>query len=553
MHRLLLFIVAFAALCSVSTCKSSDSGLRDESVAGEHVQYLDGQWSLRSEKTGTRISITGDVPGDLLTDLQEAGVIGDPLYELNFKNASIWDDRVWVYSTAFEAQDQSRNGGTRVVFDGIKMGATIKLNGEVIGRASDQFLRYDLQVTLLRKNLLEVAFDPDVDVDGRFMACSGGWDWAPYTTTREGRKRTVGKATTFSKGIWKSVYVVYAPVVSIDYVVPQIFYLGQYPLERLQAGKHGDFVVNTTVHLSAPSSVQGKLCVQGEWGGVRCEHAVVPAGTTGRTLSLRVKAKEIDLWWPTGLGGQHLYKLNATFEHVSSVISTMRSVGFRYVALVTRNETDINTSERVEAEEGSGQHGMYLRVNGVPVWARGANMIPMEELEGRMSSRAHRVLVKSAVDAQMNMLRVWGGGVFLPQAWYDACDSFGVMVYHDMQYAQSGHSPKATPAQEQELKHQIRRLSAHPSIVIWDGCNECQVHMGSSTEIYASFVLKTVAEVDQSRPVWPSCPAIGWTSGVRTVDSLPNGTTKDRFCLYLCLTCSIALQATVWLPLLTVL
>ena len=89
------------------------------------------------------------------------------------------------------------------------------------------------------------------------------------------------------------------------------------------------------------------------------------------------------------------------------------------------------------------------------------------------------------------------------------------------QYAQNGHAPAATAVQAAELRHQVRRLSAHPAIVVWDGCNECQVVMNSSTEIYASFVLKVVAEEDVSRPIWPSCPSVGWAAGVYRLTSMP--------------------------------
>mmetsp|Transcript_19024 Transcript_19024/g.23340 ORF Transcript_19024/g.23340 Transcript_19024/m.23340 type:complete len:156 (-) Transcript_19024:756-1223(-) len=154
---------------------------------------------------------------------------------------------------------------------------------------------------------------------------------------------------------------------------------------------------------------------------------------------------------------------------------------------------------------------MLFRVNGAAIWSRGANMIPMEELEGRMTSDAFKRLLLSASEANMNMLRVWGGGIILPDIFYDTCDELGILVYHDMMYAQSGHSPRVNRVQENELRHTVRRLASHPSIVLWDGCNECPVIMHTPTGIYASFVLQTVIEEDASRPVWPSCPALGWT------------------------------------------
>lgn len=90
-------------------------------------------------------------------------------------------------------------------------------------------------------------------------------------------------------------------------------------------------------------------------------------------------------------------------------------------------------------------------------------------------------------------------------------------------YAQQGHAPEATAVQEAEIRHNIRRLSHHASIVLFDGCNECVVDMNAATAIYATFVLRVVAEEDQSRALWPSCPADGWATGVHKLTSMPNG------------------------------
>ena len=105
----------------------------------------------------------------------------------------------------------------------------------------------------------------------------------------------------------------------------------------------------------------------------------------------------------------------------------------------------------------------------------------------------------------------------------DECDKLGIMVYHDMQYAQSGHAPAGSATEDAELRHMVRRLSHHASIVMWDGCNECRVLMNTPTAIYATFVMTVVAQEDASRGVWPSCPALGWTTGVHKLDATPNG------------------------------
>lgn len=175
--------------------------------------------------------------------------------------------------------------------------------------------------------------------------------------------------------------------------------------------------------------------------------------------------------------------------------------------------------------QGSGHHGMYFRINGAVMVARGANVIPMDQLEGRMTDEAHIHVVQSAAAAKMNMLRIWGGGMVLPDAFYDACDELGVVLYHDMMFVEEkGHGPIKIETIDKEIRHLVRSLASHPSIAIWNGCNECQVVMGTPTEIYATFVMTIVAHEDDTRSIWPSSPSKhGWKSGVYTLDSRPNG------------------------------
>eukprot|EP01046_Picozoa_sp_COSAG06_P002943 COSAG06_NODE_108_length_23594_cov_43.013450_12_plen_1117_part_00 len=489
-------------------------------------------------------TIKAKVPGDLITDLQAASLVGDPLYELNFMNASIWDSYTWTYSTAFtmaaDRLDRIRaaGGSHLLIFDGVKMGANIKLNGKVVGQTTDQFLRYEfpLDGTLLQAgvgaNTLTVEFDPSIDCQGRWMACTGGWDWAPYTNTK-----SFGKAT-FSKGVWRSVYIAEVTAVAIKHVVPQITYLGEYPTAPLSEGTHGGFKVDVKVHLwGAAKSSTGTLKVTGSWGQTASTQVTVPAGDFVSNVTINAAAADIKLWWPAGHGAQPLYNVTVTFEPTSSssrallsatasasasasaAVSATRRIGFRMFALVTGNDTNPEWLKNNTNGDGTDTFGMYWRINGAAILAKGANMIPMEELEGRMSADAHYQIVLNAMEGRMNTLRLWGGGIFMPRAWYDACDELGIMVYHDMMYCdQGGHSPANTPVQDAELRHNIRQLSNHPSIVMWDGGNECR-----SCGIYTTFVMTVLAQEDSSRSVWPSSPASGWGGGVNTLTSIPNG------------------------------
>ena len=409
------------------------------------------------------------------------------------------------------------------------MFADIYLNDKHLGNVTTQFARthYDVSSLLSRggsQNRLVVAFEWGRNVSGRFMACSGGWDWAPYTPS----ELQNSGAQTFTRGIWKSVYLAQTTSAAIMHVVPHVFYRGAFPAAPLTDKSHGDFEVAVKVYFEAPRALAGRLTVTGAWGASNSSgRLTLPAGQSATTLLLPARAADVKLWWPTGMGAQTLYNISVAFQAddaaANANVQATRRVGFRTFALVTGNDTDPAYVQKNKDADGSDTMGMYFRVNGAIILSRGANMIPMDEMEGRFSAAAHRQLVQSAVDGRMNTLRVWGGGVFLPDAWYDACDELGVLVYHDMQYAGHSHTPTNNSIQTNELQHQIRRLSHHASIVIWDGCNECHVVIGTPTGIYATFVMTLVASEDQSRVVWPSCPASGWTNGVNRLTSLPNG------------------------------
>merc|ERR1712137_791132 len=168
-----------------------------------------------------------------------------------------------------------------------------------------------------------------------------------------------------------------------------------------------------------------------------------------------------------------------------------------------------------------GTHGLYYRVNGAAIMVRGSNVIPMDNMEGRFSDAAHRQMVRSAAAGGMNMLRIWGGGIFLPDSSYDTADELGMLVYHDMMYTTTTktHEPKGLDMEKLEISHNVRRLSHHPCILVWNSCNEC-----SASGLYVSFVMTQVAAEDRSRPIWPGCPSAGWSTGVRRLDSLPTGT-----------------------------
>eukprot|EP01059_Diplonema_ambulator_P005508 TRINITY_DN1525_c1_g1_i1.p1 TRINITY_DN1525_c1_g1~~TRINITY_DN1525_c1_g1_i1.p1 ORF type:complete len:931 (+),score=264.77 TRINITY_DN1525_c1_g1_i1:382-2793(+) len=401
------------------------------------------------------------------------------------------------------------------------MSAGIYVNGVKIGQALDQFVRYEYIISnhvTAGTNTISVKFD-NGELDGRWMACTGGWDWAAYSqTVNQG-------ANTFSFGIWKSVYLQTLGQFAITHVTPHTFYQGEYPTTPLTDTNHGGFLVSVRIHTYALKPVpNAKITVTGQWGVSNSTELTIPAANTTHIVNITAPAGGVKLWWPNNMGARPLYNVTVTITGAGQTVTTERKIGFRMLALVTGNDTDPAYVQQNKNADGTNKgFGMLIRVNGAVMFNRGGNMIPMEELEGRMSSMAYEQLVISSAEAGMNTFRVWGGGIFYPKAFYEACDIHGIVLYHDMMYAQGSHSPKVTATQDAELRHQIRRLSHHPSIMMWDGCNECHVVIGTDTGIYATFVMDVVVQEDMSRIVWPSCPASGWSSGVNRLTSIPNG------------------------------
>ena len=480
--------------------------------------------------------------------------------------------RIWTFECEFEVPDTLNT--LVLVVEGIKMGARVKVNGVDVGTVTDQFLRYEFIVpkSVLALSLLErtartqsgaalalvtpqrklsarqgreeqqqvftsrltISFDPSIETNGRFQACSGGWDWAPYTRTGDQQG-----SRTFSFGIWKPLYIVEQNRVAITDVVPKIHYLGDDvddgPRSPMRQGPHYDFRVDVDVHVNFVSLNSthplGSILMRGNFTNETASVTITRDASHVITLSLLAPKDSIQLWWPSSAKRrqrQSLYSLEVSYQSHDRQYQTewiTRIIGFRTLDLITINDTDPKIVKDSWHQEGSGDHGMFLRVNGAVISARGANVVPMDQLEGRLTDDAHRIVVQSAAEAGMNMLRVWGGGMVLPQSFYHACDQFGILVYHDMMLVEENHHGARTiPVLKDEIRHLVRSLSNHPSIALWSGCNECVVEMDTDMAIYATFVMQTVAEEDPTRPLWPSSPSkTGWKTGVKRVNGKPNG------------------------------
>jgi hypothetical protein len=529
------------------------NGLSDPPLLGDSGSplSLSGEgWVLRSGDGALEVSAT--VPGDVVTDLARAGVIADPLLDVNWRDQS----GAWAraggfrYERAFSVAPGSAletAPSALLVLDGVKMAADVFLNGVLLSGAGvvDQHLRYEFEVGALlarggAANNLTIALPaPGSDArndEGRFMACSGGWDWSQYSNIS-----TPGGLPFLSFGVWKDVYIVPVSQLSLHALVAQVFY-GEgapggadtpYPTEPLTDATAGPWTVRVTAHVVAgPAGVPagGIVTALGEWAPSAPASAPLgalgPNTTTRIAVDLAVPAGTVQLWWPNGVSAsrgskQPLYVVTTAITlpgGAAPAIVDARRVGFRVIAIVTDDDADPAALRNLT---GSGGLTTRLRVNGASIWARGSNVIPLDEFAGRADADALTLHVAAAAASGMNLLLIWGGGIFQYEAFYAAADELGLMLYQDLMYSAEGkaaHMCTATETQRREIVHNVRRLGSHPSIAIWASSNE----LGGGG-VLSAFAMATVVGEDTSRPVWPASPSSGWSKGVDRLFSRPTG------------------------------
>jgi beta-mannosidase len=441
--------------------------------------------------------VPAQVPGSTHLDLMAAGLIPDPYLDRNEATLA-WMHRVdWRYSTVFQAQAPRPGERVELVFDGIDTVATIELNGEVVGDSANMHRGYrfdvgqslrdggnDLTVTL--RSALTHAEQMEARLGWRQrayphpynairkMACSFGWDWGPDLQTA---------------GIWKPVRLQRWDTARLAQVRP---------LVTVDAGGTGRVDVHLELDRAADRDYIVVVAV-----GDRAER--VPVADDFAHVTVLVP--DARLWWPVGYGDQPRYDLTVTLLADGRQVDTdRRRVGFRTVTVDTEPDA-IGTP-------------FTFVVNGKRVFAKGANWIPDDHFLTRVTRERLARRIDQAVEANMNMLRVWGGGIYETDDFYDACDERGVLVWQDFPFACAFYAEEE-PLRgevEAEARENITRLLAHPSLVLWNGNNEnLTAHAdwnwredlaGRSWGLgyYTELLPKIVDELDPTRPYAPGSP-----------------------------------------------
>jgi beta-mannosidase len=470
---------------------------------------LDQGWQFR--QTGTEKWYPAEVPGCVHTDLLQNRLIPDPFYRENEKDLQWIEDADWEYRTVFDVSpDILEKQELELVFHGLDTYATVLLNDEQILDADNMFRvwRVDVGAKLReRGNVLEIHFRSPVKNDVHRIGERGyelpavldakntspytrkapyhfGWDWGPRFVT---------------SGLWR-------PVVLSAW--------NDIRLSDLQVVQReiGPGVARLTLNIEIEADRDGKVDVVGKVAdrAIRAKMNDVKVEKGVNLVPLDLEVPDPHLWWPNGLGDQPLYEITAMVV-VDGVEKDRLSVrtGLRSLELVRRND-----------EWGE---SFQFVVNGVPVFAKGANWIPADSFTPRVTRDRYRDLLHSAKDANMNMLRVWGGGIYEDRDFYELCDQLGIMVWQDFMFACAFYPGDEAflGSVRQEAIDNVRRLRNHPSVVLWCGNNEVEAFWrewgikgdlpdevwSDYLKIFHELLPEVVAEHDPTRDYWPSSPS----------------------------------------------
>ncbi|WP_344090003.1 glycoside hydrolase family 2 protein [Microbacterium deminutum] len=450
------------------------------------------------------LPIAATVPGTVHTDLLTAGLIPDPYLDRNEDLVSWigWVD--WVYERSLDIVDPRRR---RVLhFDGLDTVATVTVNEPVVLRSENQHRRYDVDVTdalhhgpnTLRVEFASAtafgeaerarlgAYPSQYPAPFNYMrksACNFGWDWGPSLVTA---------------GIWRDVLLVTGDEPRLGDVRPTL----------TVEGDRGHAVFEVDITGTDTDTGEEHIVVEITLGDARVSRVVEPG-----VLSVRMA---IDLdgvrrWWPAGLGEAALYDASVRLCTESGDLHDQwrERLGFRSVRLDTAPDA-----------EGT---PFTLVVNDIPVPVRGANWIPDDCFLPRVDASRLQARIGQALGAHINLLRVWGGGVYESREFYRACDEAGMLVWQDFLFACAAYPEEDRLATEirAEARDNVARLMPHPSLVLWNGNNEnfwgmldwdWRETLGGrpwGAGYYLEMLPEAVAAVDPSRPYWPGSPYSG--------------------------------------------
>ena len=468
------------------------------------------KWQFKGVNNDKYKWFPAKVPGTVHTDLLANKLIPDPFIGVNEKQLQWIENEDWQYQTTFSISKEELNHQNVILqFDGLDTFAEVYLNDTKILSADNMFRTWNVDVKRVLKvgqNQLQITFASavkkgkeeakklpyilpgDEKVFTRKAQYHFGWDWGP-------RFVTAGIYKTVKLHFWNK-----ASILNITHT--------QQELTEMKAQLEFQFTID--------AKSAGNYVVQ--LGNVPFKRTL-KKGINKVTIPMAIPYPI--LWWPNGMGVAHQYLFEFSLYHDQELLEKKPiKIGLR-------------TIELVQEKDAIGK-SFYFKVNGQPVFMKGANVIPPDSFLPRVTDSVYQSIVKNAVDANMNMLRVWGGGVYADDAFYEACDTNGILVWQDFMFACAMYPGDEAFLKnvKQEVIDNVSRLQNHPSIALWCGNNEndegwhnwgwqkqFNYSKADSTKIWSDYqklfhdlipkTLDSILPKNENR-YWPSSPSIGW-------------------------------------------
>lgn len=499
-------------------------------ITAQKTELTKQPWKFR--KSGDTDWLSATVPGTVHTDLLANKKIVEPFYRTNEKDLQWIDKENWEYKTEFDlTREMLAKDVVDLVFEGLDTYADVYINEQKVLFANNMFLTWksDIKKQLLPgKNTLRIYFhspinyvmsqynslgytipvsnndqsDQRVSVYSRKAGYHFGWDWGPRFVT---------------SGIWRPLYLNAWNKVNIEDL-----FIKQLSLVNNKA----ELEVSITLNSTADGVKQLRLYAENDPVPIVTKDVWVSKGI--REVKTRFSMDQIELWWPNGMGKQKLYKFKVEISEEKALLASKeQKIGFR-------------TIEVIEESDAKGK-SFYFKVNGKPVFMKGANYIPQDSFLPRVGKDRYEHILGSAAESNMNMIRVWGGGIYENDIFYDLCDEKGLLVWQDFMFACSMYPPYDDLMNNiyEEAIGNIKRLRNHPSIALWCGNNEIAGFMNQNfwnqlvpnwrtdadykktidtyDEIFNRILPAAVKAYDDSRFYWSSSPnAINYTTAYVT-------------------------------------
>ncbi|KAH8596777.1 glycoside hydrolase superfamily [Bisporella sp. PMI_857] len=441
-----------------------------------HVIPINKNWTFKqADSKDSKFLPVAQFPTNVHLDLIANGIIDDPFIGKNEQDVQWVGEVPWVYRTTFSAPSLSpgEQQGTKSVlaFDGLDTFATVVLNGTEILKTENMFIPERVDVTAHLKtegdNELEITFESaylkgcnlvEKYPDHHWGCWNGdtsrlavrkaqyhwGWDWGP---------------TLMTCGPWRPINLeVYASRISDLYFTSSVDQsLGSAELNVVAEIEGSASDVELIIYLNS-QAVDSKIIK-----------------VTNSYASHKFKIESPALWYPKPYGGQPLYTVTATlYDNTTVLASQSKKFGLRRGELIQRRMTD---------QPGT---TFFFQVNNIPIFCGGSDWIPADNFIPRISNDKYYDWIKLVADGNQFMIRVWGGGIYEEQAFYDACDELGVLVWQDFMFGCGNYPafPEILKSIRREAQENVKLLRHHPSIVIWAGNNEDYQYQESNKLTY---------------------------------------------------------------------